>query len=98
MTVLTPTPVSTERFRYDAANRLFTVEASDIGLGHGLEFERVFDDACDVGLSLISAKTGQVIACAIEHEELREGDTLYWDLRPAERKDRDLFTVRIFND
>lgn len=96
--ILQPTLVSTERFTYVPAENMFVTEASDLGLGHGIDFGRVYDDACDVGLTLVSHRTGTRVVFAIEHEERRDGDLLYWDLRPADRSKWGCGTVRIFND
>jgi len=95
MTLLKPCPVSTRRFTYLADERMFVAEASDLP-----GFGRVYNDACDEGLTLVSHRTGCEIVCAVEHiERDREGDLLYWDLRPASSRNAPFsFTVRIFND
>lgn len=47
--ILRPCPVSTDRFHWQPERRLFVGEYSDLnGLG------RVYDDACDLGLTLVS--------------------------------------------
>lgn len=94
MTVLRPAPVSTERFTYSAAERLLVAEASDLP-----PFGRVYDDACDEGLTLISHRTGAEVVYGVEHiERDADNDLLYWELRPASRRDAGLPTVRVFND
>lgn len=98
MALLTPNPVSTSRFTYDPASRKFVAEASD--LGRGEPFGRVYDDACDVGLTLVSATTGRSIVFAVARENRdREGEVVSWDLVPAfyQSHGRGL-TVRVFND
>ncbi len=82
MAVLTPKPVSTARFTYVPGDRLFVAEASDFAGG---PFGRVYDDACDEGLTLVSARTGRQVVFAVTHIEVdrREGELLYWDLEPA---------------
>lgn len=91
--ILSPTRVSTDRFTFVASQSLFVSEASDLPpLG------RVYDDACDEGLTLVSAKTGREIVFAVNHVERdREGDVLYWDLKPVPGESQ-VWTVRIFND
>jgi hypothetical protein len=92
--ILTPTRVSTSTFHWDADRRMFSAEISD--LGREFNFEQVYDDACDEGMTLISHRTGQAVTCAVTHVERdREGDLLYWDLLPLGNK---CFRVRIFND
>lgn len=91
--ILHPNPVTADKLLWIPEDRRFVAEMSDIG-GFGL----VYDDACDEGLTLVSRRPGyREIVFAVEHEERREGDTLYWDLKPADGKTCG-FTVRIFND
>lgn len=97
MTVLKPSPVSTRRLSYDRAANLLVAEISDFG--RGFSFGRVYDDACDEGLTLVSHCTGREVVCAVEHiERDRENDLLYWDLAPAKTSERGLIKVRIYND
>lgn len=92
--ILTAHPaVSTARMTWVPATRMFVAEASEIG-----PFTRVYDDACDVGMTLISQRTGNAVTFVVNHTERdAEGDVLYDDLVPADFKPRG-FTVRIFND
>lgn len=88
------TPVSTDRFVYDPERRVFSAFASDLPA-----FARVFDDACDVGLSLVSARTGRAVPVTVDGTERdAEGDLLSWTLRPVAAADRGLFAVVVFND
>lgn len=95
MTLLHPRPTSTETLAYDREANLLVGEASTLGLRSGEEFDRVWNDSCDVGLTLVSHRTGQEVVFAVDHEEIRDGDILYWDLKPV---DHVLATLRIFND
>ena len=96
MATLKPTRVSTERFNYNAASNTFSAEMSDLT---GLHMTRVYDDACDVGYTLVSVKTGREIVFAVEHEERDgEGELLWIDLRPANRSEWGAGTVRLYND
>jgi len=102
MSLLTPTPVSSRLFtpvRQDD-DLILVAEASDLP-GRG-RLGRVWNDACDVGLTVISQATGnQVVFCEEEHRRDAEGEWMWTDLRPAERSDRARFPnliVRIYND
>lgn len=75
--VLHPTPVSTRQFTLDGAT--FVAEISDFG--PGFKFGQVYDDACDEGITLVSQWTGAEIVFAVHHEERRDGDLLWWELR-----------------
>jgi hypothetical protein len=84
--ILKPSPVSTRQFTRDPSDRLkFIAEISD--LGKSFQFGRVYDDACDIGLTLISEWTGVETVFAI-HEEIKdgEGDVTGWELRPVPRQ------------
>ncbi len=93
--ILKPSPISADRFFYHAAERTFCADLSD--LGHGFNFGQVYDDACDVGLTLVSPRTGKEIVFAISGEKKRDGELLWIDLVPADFTDK-RFTVRLFND
>jgi hypothetical protein len=99
MAILHPPTVSTESL--SSHEGLFAGEASTLGLGHGVDFGRVYDDACDVGLTFRSHRTGREVVYVVENEKRdSEGDLLYWDLGPADLRDRrtGVPTIRIFND
>jgi hypothetical protein len=92
--VLRPTTVFTERFTYVREERLLVAEASDLP-----EMSRVYDDACDVGYTVVSSHTNKSVVYAVSHTERdRGGDLLYWDLEAVKPRDTTLPTVRIFND
>jgi hypothetical protein len=88
--ILNPAPVSTRQFTYDAPTKNFAAELSDMnGLG------RVYDDACDVGFTMVSARTGrQVVFVLAEEKRDGEGDTLLWEYRSIDGE----FTATVFND
>lgn len=91
--ILTPAQVSTDRFTYDGATNTFIADASDLP-----PFGRVYADACDVGLTLVSAKSGCSVVFAVSREERDgEGELLYTELRAASGEWR-YGTVRVFND
>ena len=91
---LTPNPVSTSLFRWKPNGDGFA-EASD--LPDRGRFTRVYPDAADVGLTLVSHVTNKQVVCVVTNERYdREGDLMYWELKPV-GGERD-FTVTIFND
>lgn len=95
MTILRPRPVSTRLFSYDRRARVFTAESSDLGG----PLERVYDDAADVGLTLVSETTGvELVYRVMHHERDLEGELLWTDLEPVDPRRRGLCTVRLFND
>lgn len=63
-------------------------------------FGRVYADACDEGLTLVSATTGHSVVLVVTHEERdAEGDTLFWLLEPVPTaRVKSAFRVRLFND
>lgn len=90
--------VSTYDFTYNKTRNQFTADISD--LGRSFTFERIYSDACDVGLILVSEKTGNSVAFSLDEEvEDGEGGTTYWKLSSNSRKPilRDM-TMIIFND
>lgn len=91
---LRPCPVRVEQFMWDSAERTFVAEASSLGYR---SFERVYPDACDEGLTLLSRYPGRPeVVFVVQHEERRDGDILWWDLTPVNAQPG--FTVRVFND
>jgi hypothetical protein len=71
---------------------MFVAEASSLPpLG------RVYDDACDEGLTLLSERyPGDEVVFVVTSSQEREGDILYWDLSAVNRSTG--FSVRIYND
>jgi hypothetical protein len=96
MTVLTPARTSTRQLSWQAADRVYAGEISSTnGLG------RVFDDACDEGLTLVSARTGREMVFMVDHvtRDEEDGTILVWTLIPVNRADRQLVTsIQLFND
>lgn len=93
--ILKPCPVSTDRFNYIASDNTFVADASDLN-----GFGRVYDDACDLGVTLVSAKTGREVVFVVTAERRDgEGEILFWELRPATLDTRrSPGTVQIYND
>jgi hypothetical protein len=92
MAILTPCPVSTRQLTWLPDTRQYVGEASST---HG--FGRVYDDACDVGLTLVSATSGRRVVFVIHDVETdADGDVRSWTLIPADRSVD--ATVLLFND
>jgi len=76
--ILTPNPISSSRFTFKG--NTFSAEASDFG--RNFKLDRVYNDACDEGFSIVSTKTGKVAVFALyNHEEDGEGDLVSWIFR-----------------
>lgn len=88
--------ISTRPFMYSPSDNTFVACASDL---RGFRLGRIYDDACDVGFTLISQRTGREIVFALAHEERdRDGDLRWEDFRPVNRNEWGAGTVRIYND
>lgn len=96
MSLLRPCPCSTRSITFDRENNLLVGEISSLGVG--VTFERVWNDACDEGLTLISHRTGTEVVYAVEDVKSCEGDILYWTLIPANYRERFLPELRLYND
>jgi hypothetical protein len=96
MSLLKPAPVSLRQFNWHPAERKLTGEISST---HG--FGRVYDDACDEGLTVVNPRTGVEVVFVVDYVERdAEGDVRWWTLRPA-APGHDLvhdITVTLFND
>jgi len=100
--ILTPKPTRAELFTWHGDTKTFVAEASSLGARAGTSpFGRVYADACDEGLTLVSRYSGrQDIVFVVSHTEVSDGDLLWWDLVPADRgiAHRVNFKLRVFND
>lgn len=98
MTLLRPCPIHTSRLNYNARERVFSEEESTIGAPG-----RVYDDACDLGYTLVSARTGRevVFAQTFTSRDIG-GDVAFWVYEPEPYQKRlgELAGVRliVFND
>lgn len=88
MTILSPNPVSIRQFNFSPAARAFT---ADISSTHGLG--RVYDDSCDLGLTIVGKRDRVVF---IVQDEVRdaEGDIQHWVLTSSCGR----YTLVLFND
>lgn len=93
--ILKPSPVSTKSLDWDSEERNFFADISD--LGKEFHFGRVYDDACDEGLTLVSEWTGREIVFVVYEEwKDEEGDILGWELKPVSNIVN--CTITLFND
>lgn len=88
MTILKPAPVSIRQFSFSKDTQTFSAEISSTG-GLG----RVYDDACDTGLTVIGEGREVVFVVHEEHRD-SEGDLTHWDLLSTCR----WFKMVLFND
>ena len=71
----------TSMFHYDPTDRTFSQAASSLGDNI---FHRVYQDACDRGITLVSDKTGQSVDYAVVSEDRnRDGEIEGWWLVPT---------------
>jgi hypothetical protein len=99
--ILRPNPIPSSRLtvaretiELDGLRTLLVAEMSDVG-GLG----RVYDDACDLGLTVIGQRREVVFVVEREQRDA-EGELLWEDLIPANLADRRevRMAVRLFND
>jgi hypothetical protein len=94
MAVLKPTYVGTKLFTWLPEESLLVAEDSSLPRP-----SRVWDDACDVGYTLVSHQTNSPLVVTREHVERdREGDILYWEYKPIAPAYHNRFKVRVYND
>jgi hypothetical protein len=104
MAIVCNTYLSTREFSYSAKTKCFVAEASDFGSKR--YFGRVYDDACDEGFVLVSAKTGDSVVLALDSvDQDGDGYVAGWRYKVvAEQTNRGWrnasrdFTVLIIND
>lgn len=76
------TPVRLQIFTHDSSKQLFIAEASDIG--DAQLFQRIYDDACDVGFMVCNPGTGQTILVTLFKETRDdEGEVINWLFTPS---------------
>lgn len=90
---------SIDTFTWDPHARRLSAEASDLQLRR---FERLYDDACDIGIAIAGA-AGTLTFYLAETDTDGEGDITFWRLAPTPetlRRKPDLRDLRviIFND
>lgn len=93
MTVLRPKPVNGTMFIWHAPTRTYYIDMSQLG-----GFGRVYDDACDEGLTIISRFGTREAVCAVEDQHVVDGEVKAWILKPVKPKYKGAdFTIMVFN-
>ncbi len=90
--------IKTDRFTWDREERLYVAEASDLA---DLNMSQVYDDAIDLGFTLIRAANDRFVMVENHREIDSEGDLLYTDFAITDNRgpvEYPAFGVRIFND
>lgn len=96
MNILNPPSHSTRLFTWVPETNELVCDISDLPRP---VMGQVYDDACDLGMTLVSARTGKEIVVAVDAEVYdSEGDLQAWILRPVRCGAVVPFQVRIFND
>ena len=96
--MLKPCPISSDCFSYHKTNKTFYAEASDFFGPRTLVPERVWDDAADLGFSIVNPRTGRHVVFSGEQiVNDPEGDIAYWEYVCVTPMLRDL-KCKIFND
>jgi hypothetical protein len=82
MAQLNVVQVNNKGISHSAQKKLLLAEISDLG---NVSFQRLYDDACDVGFALRNPKTGNVTRWAVAEEirDQRENEVLGWMLVPT---------------
>jgi len=94
MNLLHPAATSTRQLSYDAATNRYVGEISSTN-----GFGRVYADACDEGLTLVSARTGVEIVFVITGTDKdAEGEIVSWTLVPAIPSAWGGGSILLFND
>jgi hypothetical protein len=95
--LLKPNLVPATALTWDPSERRYRGEISSIG-----GFSRVWDDACDEGLTLVSRHDGSELVFVVSHVEISPDlELTWWDLVPlttVTHGKTPAFTVRIYND
>ncbi len=100
MALLHPSPISSDRFT--VGNNVLSVEASD--LGRDFRLGPVYDDACDEGFTVVSARTGlEAVFYAAREIRDREGELQMHVFQITPESARMLgvpstFRVEVYND
>lgn len=94
-------PLDLKRFHFDPIKRTLSAEASDFGSYQEIRrrwIQRLYDDACDVGIVIKSHFTEKEERFVLEREDRDdEGDLQCWHFVPVSKLAR-VETVTIFND
>lgn len=97
MTPNVNTPIDMRLFTWLPEHRELVADISDLGKGD--PFQRLYDDACDIGFSIRSHHTGRVVVYALHRVKKDcEGDVLCWTFKPIPTRGAPDVNVCLFND
>ena len=91
--------ISTRFFSFDKEDLTLIAEDSTLRANGFTGPDLLYDDACDIGFTLVSTKTGN--SKIFYHEKTirdSEGDILYWTYNEIEGPKSTNLRVKIFND
>ena len=98
--LLHPTDITSDHFHWDKASGQFIAEMSE--LPRGFHLTRVYDDACDVGLTLRSRYDYRPMIFVVDRidRDASGEDIVGWHLSPALPGDGTTrqFSILIIND
>lgn len=73
---------NTKQFNYDPATRTFMADMSTLDEGGKKQvFGRVYSDACDCGMYLVSHRTGEKVPFVLDERENDDGERRVWTLK-----------------
>lgn len=92
--------VSTKQFTFSGKDKTFITEISTIG---DKQLVRIYPDACDEGVVLVSERTGEESKWVVNGVDQHDGDIGAWNLIPTAETLRKLpqlkgYKMVIFND
>lgn len=97
--------VSTRDLTYIADKKVFVGEASTLRLGNGNDPHQLYQDACDIGLTLISHKTHKEVTFYMDPSSpvVENGEVTMWVFYPTtetERAEPALVgsVIKVYND
>ena len=92
--------ISTSQLAYDSTTNVFTADMAELS-HRGFAWEQAYPDACDLGVTVVSQRTGRSIMFVVNNEEWVGDDLVAWHLTPA-KASRDVrvnsMRLTIFND
>lgn len=97
--LLTPTPIGTNRpgMHYDGKTRTFSIEASMLD-HNGVNPSAVYNDACDLGYTLVSHKTmAHVVVVEVRTILDQDRDVAGWVYESVWPKNMNI-TMIVYND
>jgi hypothetical protein len=90
MAKLNMSQINSSLFSHNAKDKVLSAEMSDIFLR---DFERMYDDACDVGLAIRNPKTGNVTRWYVNETHRDEDrDITHWTLLPEVEAGHRIYT------